>query len=261
MPHHRRPPNLLPGCAYLVSLTLPALVALSGPASADTINLVTNGTFSSTSLSGAGGYLCANTGGSTCTSAVANWSATCATGGCTGTKTPSSVLFAGSNGSAWNNGSGLYWSGIGNAPLGGNVIAVDGDAQYTSVLSQSVSGLKVGETYLLQFYQAASQQTGLSGKTTEQWSVSLGGGTSQISALQNTASQSASPWTTVAMRFVANATSETLQFVALGTPTGEPPVVLLSDVSMVDIPEPAGMAVVVAGLLGFLWMRRKVARL
>ena len=259
MPHDR-PPNLLLACAYLISLALPALVALSGPASADTINLVTNGTFSSTSLSGTGGFLCANTGGTTCTSAVASWSATCATGGCTGTKTPSSVLFAGSNGSAWNNGSGLYWNGIGNAPLGGNVIGIDGDAQYTSVLSQSVSGLKVGETYLLQFYQAASQQTGLSGKTTEQWSVSLGGGTSQISALQNTASQSASPWTTVAMRFVANATSETLQFVALGTPAGEPPVVLLSDVSMVDIPEPAGLAVVAVGLLGFVRMRRKVAR-
>ena len=255
-----RPPRRLLAVAYLASLATPALMALSGPASADTVNLVTNGTFSTTSLSGTGGFLCANTGGSTCASQVASWSATCATGGCAGTATPSSVLFAGSNGSAWNGGYGLYWSGIGDAPLGGNAIGIDGDPHYTSVLSQSVSGLKVGETYLLQFYQAASQQIGLSGKTTEQWSVSLGGGTSQVSALQNTASQSASPWMSVAMRFVANATSETLQFVALGTPSGEPPVVLLSDVSMVDIPEPAGLGLVMAAVLGFVALRRKAAR-
>ena len=249
---------------YGATFTLPALVALAGPAAAGPTNLVNNGNFSQTSLTGAGGFLCANTGGSSCNSNLAGWTATCSGYGCTGTATPSSILFAGTNGSAWNGGFGLYWSGIGDPPAGGNTVAIDGDPQYTSVLSQMVANLTVGQTYMLQFYQAASQQIGLSGATTEQWKVSLGGGTAQISALMSTPSQSATGWQQVTMSFVANATSEVLQFIALGTPAGEPPVALLGDVSLnasgsptSAVPEPASLALVAGGLLGLAGLRRR----
>ena len=250
---------------YAASFAMPALFALASPAMADPLNLVQNGTFTQTTTSGnAGGFLCANTGGSTCASQVTNWVGTCATYGCTGTSTPSSVLFAGTNGSAWNGGFGLYWSGIGDPPLGGNTLAIDGDPTYTSVLSQSITGLNVGQTYTLQFYQAASQQIGLSGATTEQWKVNLGGGASQISTLMNTPSQGAHGWQQVTMSFVASAASEVLQFIALGTPQGEPPVCLLGDVSLfaagpnaVPTPEPGTIAIVGAGLLGLVMVRRR----
>jgi hypothetical protein len=246
-------------CLYGAVLAVPGLFAFGGAARATPVNLVSNGDFSSTSLSGAGGFLCANTGGSSCTSQLGSWTSTCATYGCTGTSTPSSILFAGSNGSAWNGGFGLYWSGIGNAPLGGNAVAIDGDPTYSGALSQSISGLKIGDTYSLQFYQAASQQIGLSGATTEQWKVSLGGGTAQTSDLMSTPSQGAHAWMQETMTFVATSVTETLQFLALGTPQGEPPVVILGDVSLTDVPEPGVFATLAVGLLALFTIRRRRA--
>ncbi len=244
---------------YAVASAVLAVCALTMPAQAAPINLVQNGTFTQTTGTGAaGGFLCNNAGGTVCNSQVTNWAGTCSSYTCTGTGTPSSVLFAGTNGSAWNGGFGLYWSGIGDPPLGGNTIGIDGDSKYTSILSQSVAGLNVGQSYILQFYQAASQQVGLSGATTEQWQVSLGGGSTQISALMSTPSRSASGWQQVTMSFVASAASEVLQFVALGTPSGEPPVCLLGDVSLVvSVPEPATLVLVAAGVLGVLTLRRR----
>ena len=247
---------------YAAALAVLALCTLANPARANPFNFVQNGSFTQTSLSGAGGFLCANTGGSACASNLADWSATCSGYGCTGTSTPSSILFAGTNGSAWNGGFGLYWSGIGDPPAGGNTVAIDGDAHYTSVLSQSVTGLAAGQTYVLQFYQAASQQVGLSGATTEQWQVSLGGGAAQVSSLMSTPSQSATGWQQVTMSFVASASTEVLQFVALGTPAGEPPVCLLGDVSLdaATVPEPASLALVAGGLLAMAGVRRRISK-
>jgi hypothetical protein len=231
-------------------------------------NLVTNGNFTSTTVTGAGGYLCVNTG-STCTSQLSGWTATCSSGGCSGSLSPSSVLVpvvngVSNNGTAFNSAyahPGLYWGPASIAsPAGGNVVAIDGDPNYTSVLTQSISGLVSGNTYTLQFYQASSEEQSFSGATTEQWQVSLGGGTAQKSTLMSTPSQSYTGWTLQTMNFVANAASEVLQFVALGTPAGEPPVVLLSGVSIVQAPEPAGVALFVVGVAGVVVARRRAGR-
>jgi len=59
-------------------------------------------------------------------------------------------------------------------PGGVNYVEADGNPNFESGFNYSVTGLTVGTTYTLSFYQAASQQTGFSGATTEQWIVSLG---------------------------------------------------------------------------------------
>jgi len=148
--------------AVLFALGIAAGPVLAGP------NLVQNGQFLSTSLSSPGGYVC-NTVGSTCTSTVTDWSATCSsTNQCGNGGTPLSLLFAGSGGSAFNGGNALNVS-LANSPDGGNMIGDDGDAIYRAPLFQMINGLMIGATYDLAFYQAAAQQGGYGSSTSEDW--------------------------------------------------------------------------------------------
>jgi hypothetical protein len=55
-----------------------------------------------------------------------------------------------------------------SSPSGGNFIGGDG-AFDQGPISQSISGLTVGQTYALTFEWAGAQQTGFTGATTEQW--------------------------------------------------------------------------------------------
>jgi hypothetical protein len=59
-------------------------------------------------------------------------------------------------------------------PLGGNFVEADGNPYYENSFSYQLSGLTVGQTYSLSFYQAAGQQQGFYGDTTNQWIVGLG---------------------------------------------------------------------------------------
>ena len=76
----------------------------------------------------------------------------------------------------------VYLSTYGN-PAGaysGNYVEADGNPTFESGFSYKVSGLTVGQTYTLSFYQGASEQTtfglinGQPIPTTNQWIVSLG---------------------------------------------------------------------------------------
>jgi hypothetical protein len=245
--------------AIIVSL---ALLCGVGGERAAAAPLVTDGTFQATSLTSPGGYICKNGSGvgSTCTSNLTDWSSVCGSYGCTGSSTPSSLLFAGTSTvdfNAWNGGLGLAGS-LANAPNGGNVVAIDGDVNYATSIFQTITGLKVGDSYVLTFQQAAAQQLYTSGATTEQWQVTLGSHT-DTSTLMHNASQSVVGWNGQSMFFIATATSEVLTFLALGTPTNEPPVVLLADVALTEIPEPADFALLGAGALGLVLLRRRAA--
>jgi hypothetical protein len=129
-----------------------------------------------------------------------------------------------------------------------------------------VSGLTAGTQYTLTFYQAAAQQEGFTGKTTEQWEVTFGGA-SQESMLMNTPSEGNYAWNEVTMLFTANSASELLSFLAQGTPNGVPPFVLLDGVTLTAngstsaVPEPAvdgfiGMALLSIPLFYRLRKRR-----
>jgi hypothetical protein len=63
------------------------------------------------------------------------------------------------------------------------------------------------------------------------------------------------PWTQQPLLFTASSTSEVLNFLSAGTPGGEPPVVLLADVSLDPVPEPASIALFAGGCLA-LWKTR-----
>lgn len=170
------------------------------------------------------------------------------------------------------------------SPGGGNFIAADGAVGYQVAIYQTVTGLTSGTTYALSFWYAAAQQSGFTGDTTEGWQVSLKGTaqTTQTTAngttIQDTPAQPINPntgqpglanggfqsWAQDTMYFTATSSSQVLTFLALGTPSGQPPLDLLSGVTLnVSTPEPASIAlsgVGMASLMAVLWFRRNRAR-
>lgn len=233
------------------------LVALVAPAHAST-SFVLNGSFetlaASSTLQSPGGYICEAGSPSTCVSNMADWASTCHGSTCDTSATVASLVFPGTNGSAFNGGIGL-WGTIPNSPDGGNFVAIDGDPQFNASISQMINNLNPGVTYYLQFYQAAAQQKGSSGATTEQWQVTLGGTTVDSPVMDN-ATHGFIPWVQETISFQASATSEVLTFLALGTPAGEPPVVLLDGVSL-STPEPATLGLLGGGLLVLFAARKR----
>ncbi len=231
-------------CPAIVVFAIICLFGFSQPGKAS--NLVLNWSFESTTLSSPGGYFCQ--AGATCVSNVADWTSFCNRSSCGNGNTVLSLLFGGTNGSAFNGGIGL-WGPIANSPDGGNFVADDGDATYGSSISQTIKGLIPSNTYTLSFYQAAAQQSGSSGPTTERWQVTLGSDT-QLSTIMNNPSHGFQAWNQQTMTFTATSSSEVLTFLAVGTPSGVPPVSLLDGVSLLstDAPEPGAICVTAWGL-------------
>lgn len=143
------------------------------------------------------------------------------------------------------------------SPAHGDFIVADG-AFLTAPLTQQINGLTSGQVYAVSFYWAAGQQHGFTGQTTEGWNVSLGGETHSTSILTNP-SHDFQPWRKARLLFTATGVSETLSFLALGTPTGKPPFSLLDGVSATAVPEAATWAMLVAGfgLVGVAARRRR----
>ncbi len=120
-------------------------------------------------------------------------------------------------------------------PTGGNFIAGDG-AFGTAAVTQSLSSLTVGNTYRLSFYWAGAQQQGFDGATTENWQVTFGGQTFTTPTVSNSA-HGFTGWFQQTFDFTATSTSQTLSFLAQGTPTGQPPFALLGGVNLDLVPE------------------------
>lgn len=200
-------------------------------AQATTLNLVTNGNFDTV----------ANYTGKVTTTTVPGWSTTgynfvfSANGGDNNTFMN---LWGPKNGAA---------NGLGASPTGGNYIGADGNYG-VGALTQTISGLVVGQSYDLSFYWGAAQQSGFSGLNTEQWIVSLGDQKLSTSVYNN-ANHGFSGWMQESFTYTATSTSEVLSFLAQGTPTGEPPFSLLDGVSLTaNVPEPSSTALFLGGL-------------
>ena len=141
-------------------------------------------------------------------------------------------------------------------PANENFLASDG-AYEVAAVSQIINGLTVGQLYAVKFYWAAAQQQNFSGATTENWTATLGS-QSFTTSTYNLASKSFSGWMPQTFVYTATSTSETLSFLAGGTPSGLPPFVLLGGVSMDAVPEPSGWMLFTG--LGFAGMLIEVIR-
>jgi hypothetical protein len=150
------------------------------------------------------------------------------------------------------------WNGL--APNGSNIMAMDGD-YYTQPLSQTITGLRSGETYTLSFDYAFAQQQGYTGATTQSLSVSLGGANVFASASDSLQSEGFSGWTHFSETIVANSSTEVLSFLPSATPA-VPPFALIANVSLASAPLPSSGSAALSGIVAVLLSgrRRRCAR-
>jgi len=221
-------------------------VCLSGSAHAAGPNLVTNGDFES--LTNGIGQIGYNTDATGWYTNGYNFAFSGNTADSTGSSGSYGhlELWGPSNGSA---------NGLGASPTGGNYIGADG-AFEVGAITQTISGLQVGKTYNVDFSWAAAQQKGYDGDTTDKWTVGLGD-EKYDTAVVSLPSHSFSGWMHQTFTYTATSTSETLSFLATGTPAGVPPFALLDGVSVTATPEASSVISVFAGMmfLGVIMLR------
>ncbi len=147
-------------------------------------------------------------------------------------------------------------NGFGPSPDGGAMVEIDGGGDYRASLDQTLTGLTIGQTYTVSFNWAGAQQSCCTGTTNEQLMVGFGGST-QSTLVWNNPSGGFSGWFTENFSFVADGTSQLLSFMAVGTPYGMPPVIVLDGVSVQAavtegaVPEAATWAMMIVGF-GFV---------
>lgn len=152
---------------------------------------------------------------------------------------------------------GPFPTSSGPGSSGGNFVMQDGDPPWSFPILQTLSIPSAG-LYNVTFKQAAGQENNRTGATTEQWRVSLGSAGTQFSTLMSTPSHGVTPWQSESLVFnVASAGSYVLELMAVGTPSGVPPISFIDDVSVEAVPTPASLALVGVSVLGSVVRRQR----
>ena len=164
---------------------------------------------------------------------------------------------------------GLYTSPgqkVASADGSGWIIQMDGDSRFRSNMSQTLTGLTQGQEYIVGFYQAGgyiNQPSSYNQPTSNQFQVTFGS-TSKTGALMDMAfGEVVEPWSYQQLTFTASSSSQLLSFVNVGGPLGQPPIALLSGVSVQAVPWETDTLPLVGStvLFGFgLWAKKKFAQ-
>jgi hypothetical protein len=232
-----------------------ALMLIASSAQALPTNLVTNGSFEQTTYAaGQSGFMDNNATG---------WTTDTYTFLVAPGRADVQMNDAGSDSTLklWSTNNGGNNAVPATSPDGGRFVVADG-AFGVGPISQTINGLNVGSQYSLSFYYAAGQQYSYDGPTTEAWKVSFGGQTQQTSTI-NLGNHNFADWQQASFTYTATSSSQVLSFLAVGTPSGLPPFVLLDGVSLTaPVPEPEewAMTLVGVGLVSYQ-VRRKQAQL
>jgi hypothetical protein len=147
------------------------------------------------------------------------------------------------------------------SPNGGNFFASD-PLYYPGTLSQTISGLTVGTSYLLTFDYAMAQQSNFYGANSNDfWQVSFGNDVLATAPLASS-DGSFTGWKSASMAFTATGVSEVLSFLAKGNSPGAPPFMLLDSVALnavTTVPEPSTLSMLLGGVCvaGLLARRRR----
>jgi hypothetical protein len=148
-------------------------------------------------------------------------------------------------------------------------LQTDGDTTYGALLSQRLNNLTAGQDYVLSFYQAGATVNGgptYNQPTYNRFRVYFSDTVNQFqdaAQINLAVGENVQPWSKQSMTFTASASTQYIGFLNRGGPNGQPPIALLSDISVEAVPWETDTLPLVGSTVLFglgLWAKNKFAQ-